>query len=523
MPSHHDLLLTNGRVLTLDTRQPLAEAVVIRGDTIMAVGRASEAAALKGPGTRVIDCQGLALLPGFNDAHCHVLALAGSLSGVDCRPDRVSSISQLKRAIRQQARRTPPGGWVRGYGYDELSLAERRHPHRFDLDEAAPDHPVRLDHHSGHATVLNTRGLELAAIRRDTADPVDGVIQRDEASGEPTGLLLEMSSFLRHRLGQARDRSTLEAGVARANRLLLEYGITSVQDAGPGNDLARWAVFQRLVESEKLLPRVAMMAGAYHLKEFVSAGLRWGSGHHRLRLGHAKIMLTQTTGSLRPDVAELRELIATAHRAGFPAAVHAVEAEAVAAVARAFQEERPAGGGLAPDRIEHCSECPPELRAVVKQSGATVVTQPGFIYWNGDNYLERVSSALRPHLYSSGALASASVPVGFGSDAPVIDPNPWPAVYSAVTRQTRHGSWLPEREDDRWSQQVPVLEALRMYTGGGAWAEGAPERKGRIKPGQLADLVLVDADPTQVRPSELKDIKAVMTVIGGEISWEGGR
>ncbi len=496
----------------------------------MAVGGASEIAGLRGARTRVIDCQGFTLLPGFIDAHCHLLALAGSLTGIDCSPEKVPSIEELKKRVQQQARRTPPGHWIRGYGYDEVSLTEHRHPNRFDLDEVAPRHPVRLDHRSGHATVLNTLGLGLAGIHQGTADPVEGVIERDEASGDPTGILLELSTFLRERLGASRDKAEFDAGMARANQMLLEYGVTSVQDAGPGNGLARWSTFQDLVKAKRLQPRVTMMAGAAHINECVTAGMGWGAGDDRLRLGHAKIMLTLTTGSLHPNVGELQQLVAAAHRGGFPVAVHAVEAEAVAAAAQVVHKEprpapaqdQPLGVKLPPDRIEHCSECPPELIARVKTSGAAVVTQPGFIYWNGDSYLERVEPGLLPHLYAIGALTRDHVPVGFGSDAPVIDPDPWAAIYAAVTRLTRKGSWLPEGEKDRRGQQVSVIDALRMYTTGGAWADGSQARKGSISAGKLADLVLVDADPTRVAPSGLKSIKAVLTIIGGKVVWNGG-
>jgi predicted amidohydrolase YtcJ len=527
MLSHADLLLTNARVLTMESRQPLAEAVAVQGETILAVGSASKIGGLKGPNTRVIDCQGLTLLPGFIDAHCHLLGLAVSLTGIDCRPEKVPSIAELKRAVQEQARRTPPGHWIRGYGYDEMSLREQRHPNRLDLDEVAPQHPVRLDHRSGHAVVLNTLALELAGIHRGTVDPLEGIIERDEGPGEPTGVFWEMSAFLRERLSTSRDEAEFDAGVSRANRMLLKYGITSVQDAGPDNGLTKWSTFQTLVKAGKFQPRVTMMAGAGHIDEFVSAGMCWGAGDDQLRLGHAKIMLTLTTGSLQPGTQELQYLVAAAYRAGFPVAVHAVEAEAVAAVACVLREEqRPgltrilySGLELPPDRIEHCSECPLELIVEVKKSDAMVVTQPGFIYWNGDRYLERVEPGLLPDLYAIGALARDHISVGFSSDAPVIDPNPWPAIYGAVTRLTRKGSHLPEREEHCRDQQILVIDALRMYTTGGAQAEGSQARKGSVSAGKLADLVLVDADPTQVAPMGLKDIKAVLTIIGGEVVW----
>jgi predicted amidohydrolase YtcJ len=151
-----------------------------------------------------------------------------------------------------------------------------------------------------------------------------------------------------------------------------------------------------------------------------------------------------------------------------------------------------------------------------------VVTQPGFVYWNGDDYLHRVEPSLLPHLYPVGALVKAGVPLAFGSDAPVIDPNPWSGIYSAVTRKTSGGNTLPpDHARSTQRQDVSVLEALRMYTIAGAYAEGSEGRKGTIQPGKLADLVLLDADPTEAAPAELKDIRALMTIVGGRVVWEG--
>jgi len=494
--------------------QPGAEAVALRGDTFVAVGSRDELASLAAPGARTIDCQGMTLIPGLNDAHCHLLATAASMCGVDCSPDAVSSIHDVQTALRRRAGTTPEGRWVRGFGYDDVSLSEGRHPNRWDLDQAMPSHPVRLDHRSGHATVMNSVGLSMAGIGRDTPEPPQGLIDRDPQTGEPTGLLLELAGWLRERLGHSRDEAGFQEGLHRLDRMLLSYGITSVQDAGPDNGLDRWRTLSNIQASGQLSCRVTMMAGASKLQELVSEGLSWNCGDGRLRLGHAKLMLTLTTGALHPKREDLRDLVAKAHEMGFPVAIHAVEREAV---------EAAAGVVSAGDRIEHCAECPAELVAQVRSTGATVVTQPGFLYWNGDRYIQRVDAELQPHLYPVGALHRAGVPLAFGSDSPVTGPNPWLAIYGAVTRTTRDGTKFPPIAGmSATSQEVPVTAALRMHTMGGALAEGSEDRKGAISRGKLADLVLLDADPTKVDPSGLKDIRAVMTIVGGQVVWSRG-
>ena len=509
------LVVTNAKVLTMDPSVPEAEAVAVAGERIAAVGSDSEIRRLASRSAKVIDCQGLTLLPGFNDAHIHLPGLARRLQDLDCSPDRAASIAALQALVREQAASQPAGSWVRGHGYDDLGLAERRHPDRHDLDAAAPHHPVWLEHRSGHASVLSSRALALAGIDRETPDPPGGVIERDPSTGEPTGVLFEMHSFLRRRLGILRAPAEFEAGMRVAERLLTSYGITSVQDAGADNGIDRWQTFQRL-QLEGILPgRITMFAGIGRLDELLSAGLSFGSGNHRLRLGHAKIMLTLTSGALDPSPGELGEMISDAHGRGFPVAVHCIEEEAIEAAASALQAHT--WGGVR-DRIEHCAEGTPELLRAVQESGAAVVPQPGFVYHNGPGYRANVEPRLLPHLYPAGSLVRCGVPTAFGSDAPVIDPNPWPAFYSAVTRRTADRLPLSPEGDD--CQAVSRADALRMYTTAGAEAEGTQRDKGSITPGKLADLVLVDADPLSIDPAELAAVRTVLTVVGGRVVWE---
>ena len=158
--------------------------------------------------------------------------------------------------------------------------------------------------------------------------------------------------------------------------------------------------------------------------------------------------------------------------------------------------------------------------AELAKSGCMVVTQPGFIYWNGDNYLRSVDPPMLRDLYPVGSMMQSGIPLAFGSDAPVIDPNPWPAIYGAVNRRTSGGSSLPP--DDAHEQTITVAEALRLYTSAGANAEGTGRRKGTIQPGMLADMVLLDTDPIAAEPGQLKEIRAALTIVGGKVVWEEG-
>ena len=516
--------------------RPRSEAVAVADDCIVAVGSNSDIRHLSSVHTQIVDCHGLTLLPGFNDAHCHLPGLARRLLDLDCSPRALSrigapSIEALLALLRQWATAHPGGGWVRGHGYDDLGMADRRHPNRWDLDAAAPSRPVWLEHRSGHASALNSRALELAVIHRETPDPPGGVIERDTATSEPTGVLFEMRSFLRQRLGNTRSSREFEEGMRAAGQLLGSYGITSAQDAGADNGLEQWRAFRRLQSGGALPCRITMFAGVERLDELTGEGLTFGSGDDRLRLGHVKIMLTLTAGALHPSAPELAQLVSEAHCRGFPVAVHCVEEEAIAAAADVLAHIRhtglethphpnppPGGEGImVADRIEHCSEGVPHLIEAVRRSGVAVATQPGFIYHNGAAYRENVEARLLSHLYPVGALHRAGVAVAFGSDAPVIDPNPWPAIYSAVTRRAGDGSLLCADRNE--TQTVSAEAALRMYAIAAAEVEGTSGEKGSIAPGKLADMALVNTNPLAAAPEDLAEVEAVMTVVGGRVIW----
>src|ERR1035437_5009546 len=195
-----DLILKNAEVITCDPKNPQAEAIAVKRDRIMAVGRIAELEALACKETRVIDCQGKTIVPGFIDAHCHIGSLVNRLLSLDLDPSNVRSIQELEEKVRTKAQNTPSGRWIRGEGYNQFYLAEKRHPTRFDLDQAAPDNPTILIHRSRHACVLNSLGLKMVGIRDDSEEPPGGVIERDLTTGEPNGILFEMLDYALERI-----------------------------------------------------------------------------------------------------------------------------------------------------------------------------------------------------------------------------------------------------------------------------------------------------------------------------------
>jgi hypothetical protein len=491
--------------------------VAIKGNHILQVGREEDLESFKGAKTRVIDCQGKTIVPGFNDAHCHPLGLAASLLSVDCTPSSVKSIVELQAKIHQRAEQTPKGKWIRAIGYHEFYLAEKRHPNRWDLDEAAPHHPVKLSHRSGHACVLNSLALKLLGISGETPEPPGGIMERDLKTGEPNGLLLEMNPYVEKSMPPLSEEE-LERGIGLVNEEFLSYGITSLQDATWSDSLERWQILRGLKEREKLVPRLSMMIGADEFGEFEGRGLSTGSGDSQLRLGGAKVVLHTTTGSLNPPQEELNQLVHRAHQAGFQLALHAVEENTVEAAIIALEyalSQTPKTDHR--HRLEHCSVCPPHLVRRLRNIKATIVTQPAFLYYNGERYLATVPPDDLNWLYPIGSLFNSGLRVAASSDAPIVGLNPLVGIYAAVTRAAETGQTLLPQEG------ISRLEALKMYTLEAAYASFEEGLKGCLAPGKLADLVVLSDDPTKVPPEQIKEIKVVMTIVDGKVVWEGDR
>ncbi|MFQ5878900.1 MAG: amidohydrolase family protein, partial [Dehalococcoidia bacterium] len=240
------------------------------GRRILAVGSESQVRRYCGPGTETIDCQGKALLPAFVDPHCHLLAYTASLLSVDCSPGAANSIAEIQDTIRRRAAATPPGAWIRAFGYSETDLADGRHPTRRDLDTATPSHPVRLIHRSGHACVLNSLALRLCGIDISSEEPPGGYMERDRTTGEPTGLLLEMDEAV-ERAVPPLPYGELAQGLAAASRRLLAAGVTAIQDVTATNSPAELRLLERLRKEGHLRQQLVAAVG-YQAMDKVEPG-----------------------------------------------------------------------------------------------------------------------------------------------------------------------------------------------------------------------------------------------------------
>lgn len=502
-----DIILKNANIITMDASQPKAELLAISDDSIFFVGGNSELERLTGRNTKIIDCEGKTVVPGFNDAHLHLFSFIRKLMSIDLSSAYARSVEDIKEAVRQKALATPPGTWISGTDYNEFYLEGNRCPTRWDLDEIAPNHPVVLSHRSLHACVLNSQALSLAGITAETPEPPGARIERDLTTGEPNGILINMLNYIRSEVMPPFSDEELSEGVSLADNYFLSHGITSFQEATVSNDIKRWEMVCDLKLHGKLSSRITMMAGSPYWREFQKRNLKTCSGDNLMQLGAVKIM-----SEVQPEQSELNALALECHKSSFQLAFHAIAEDTVASTISALEyvnKQSPVASSR--HRIEHCSECPPTLLERIKKLGGVIVTQPPFIYYSGERYLATVPESQLPWLYRIKSPLEKGVVVTGSSDAPVVSPNPLVGIYAAVTRRAESGQvLLPE-------ERITAEQALSLYTTNAAYASFEDKIKGSITPGKLADMVILSDDPTHAPPEKIKDIKVEMTIIGGEV------
>ena len=509
-----DLILINAKAITLEPAFPRARFIRISNGRIASVSVDETCEKSKSSKATIIDCHGKTVVPGFIDAHCHLVSYADSFITLDVGPRNVSSISDIQNMVKEAARNIPPGTWIKGRGYNEFYLSEKRHPTRWDLDAVTSAHPVRITHRSGHAHLLNSLALQLVGISAETGDPPGGLIDRDISTGEPTGLLYGMGEILA-RVVPPTQKDQADRGISLAGKKLSVLGITSVYDASSRNNSNQLDLIYNWKKQGLLPQRVTMALGWETFKKHPERELAAFKENDHVPIAGVKVIIHETTGQLIPNQPELNEMVLKIHQAGYQAVLHAIEVNTITAACTAIEhalEVTPRADHR--HRIEHCSVCPPGLAKRLASAGITVVTQPAFVYYNGERYLRTVSKKDLGHLYPLATLMRHGVTVAGSSDFPVVHPNPLIGIYGAVTRKTENGqNLLPE-------ESITPLKALSLFTDSAARAIRKETTRGSIRPGKLADLVILSNDPTSLPEEAIKDIQVEMTIINGNVVWE---
>jgi predicted amidohydrolase YtcJ len=527
------LALVNGRVYTADARGNRAGAVGLLGERIAVVGTDEEVLRAL-PDAERLDLGGRTVLPGFIDAHNHFLATGESLGWVDVRYPGVGSVDDLVAAIAEAAQRTPEGEWIRAFGFDHAKY--ERTPTRWDLDRAAPAHPVAVLHVSGHHVLVNSLALAARGVDEDTPDPEGGCLVRDER-GRITGLCLDAACQLVQPaavdIGSHGPNFHIEAplpelvaAVERAGRAYLAAGLTTVCDAQvTARELGAYREARRL---GRLPVRTVCMPLSHQLEAYAAIGLAGPFGDDGLWIGPLKLYADgsliggtaaffepygergELTGSLYHAPERLHELIVRAHALGWRVGVHTQGDRAMELVLRAFEAAQRDHPREDPRfRIEHAGYPTPEQVRRMAELGVVTVNQPSYLVDSGDEFLPRLGE--RAHrLQPLREELEAGVRVVLSSDSDVASYRPLDTIAAAVSRRTLAGR--PIGAD----QALSVEEAIRAHTVEAAFAIGAEDRLGSIEPGKLADLVVLDGDPFTEPPERIRELRVWMTILGGE-------
>ena len=326
-------------------------------------------------------------------------------------------------------------------------------------------------------------------------------------------MVYELEALLRTvipRLPAARFR----AAVQQAGQDLLRLGVTSFHDASAGNTLEDLTVFQQLAADGLLASRATVMIGSAALEQLLESRLGPFSGDERVRLGSVKIMLHESRGALHPDPAVLRQLVWRAHQHGFQLAFHAVEEATIGLALDAVEQAQ--RQLFRPDhrhRIEHCSLCPPPFLGQLKTSGCAVVTQPDFVRRYGEKYVTEVAPEIHSWLYRTRSLIDHHIPVAGSSDCPIGPLAPLASISTALTRQSRTG------REVNGAERVSLSQALKLFTSAAAWVGFEEDRKGRLAPGMLADLVILDGDISAIPAQAIGSLAVTTTIVGGRVVW----
>ena len=533
MELERPVLIGGGPVFTAAHDEPWAEALVIHGSRIVAVG-SLQGLTERFPTASMFDVGGRTVLPGLIDAHNHFLATGESLSSVDARYPELASLDELVGNLAQVARQTRSGDWITAFGFDDAKY--ERVLDRTDLDRASATHPIRVHHVSGHHVFVNSLALEQRGITEDTPDPQGGRLVRN-AEGHLTGLCLDAAMNLV--LPVAVDigshgpnfhtATTVEESVQhveRAARAFLQAGLTTVCDA---QVTRRELVAYREARRRGVLGvRTVCMPLSNQLDELLAIGLAGPFGDDHLSLGAVKFYADgsliggtasfaqpygengELEGSMYWSPAELRDMVVRAHLGGWQIGVHVQGDRAMTAVLEAFE----AAVGAAPrehrHRLEHAGYPTHGLIERIARLGAITVNQTNYLYDSGDEFLARLGE--RAHgLQPLRDELEAGITVVLSSDSDVTSYRPLDTIRSAIQRRTRDGAAIGS------SQALTLEEALRAHTISAAHALWMDDRIGSIAVGKLADIVVVDGDLAGTEVDAIPALGIWLTMLGGRV------
>jgi hypothetical protein len=519
-----DLALINGKVLTMNPFRPYAEAVAIKNDKILKVGTNEAISRCVGKNTKVISLSGKTVVPGFIDTHIHVADFGRFLTWIDLSD--VTSIREMQSNLRKHAQKMPKGKWIVGRGWNQTRFTEGRFPDLSDLDAASPDNPVILYHQREQMCVVNSRALELAGVTKQTCAPQGGAVDRNEDTGELTGILRdEATNFVWKMVPESSEEELVEAAGLACEKIV-EAGVTSVHWMVLSS--MEVSIIQKLRAQKRLPLRVYMIIPVNLLDNVMGSRLHRDSADDALRVGGVVIFADgylaartaalfqpysdspATSGSLLCMQEEMNALAVKIHEANLQLVIHAMGDKAVSAALTTIEEtSMKAPTKEFRDRMEQAAVLNKGLLQRMKKQKVIVSVQPRvieseFSVWSATDHLgyERAR-----RLYPLKTLLKEGIRVIGGSDCPMEPLSPLLGIQAAVARE-----FFPE-------ERIAVDDALRLYTVNAAYASSEENIKGSIEAGKLADITVLSSDPRAVPPNEIEDIEVKMTIVGGRVIY----
>jgi len=530
-----DLVVINANIVTIDKDNPRAEAVAVIGEEIIAVTSNSAIQAYVGDDTEVVDAAGRLVIPGFNDAHAHY----GGLNPEYIELRYITDQNTITDRVRERVAKVEPGVGIRGGHWEHEMFDDEQWPTKELLDEVAPDNPVALSRADGHSTLVNSYVLRASGITNDTPDPPGGEIQRDPVTGEATGIFKESASRLLSYNAVEVERTQEEQAALREQGwgAMLEYtrslGVTSIQHPGGGNA----QTYQRMMDEGKLTVRVdvagTLTADPGRLDRFDELRQEYPAEGNWIRFGYLKGFIDGTLGSGtamffepfedEPDkrglpqmsYEELEERIVASDARGFQIGIHAIGTEANNWILNAYEKAQEVNGLRdSRHRSEHAQILIDEDIPRFAELGVVASMQPTHCITDKRFAEKRIGLERSKGAYAWRRLLDAGVKIAFGTDYSVEPLPPLEGIYAAVTRKDRLGEpgdgWFPD-------QKLTAEEAIELYTLGAAYAQFMEDRKGMLKEGYLADMVIYDRDFMTLPEEEIMQALVDHTIVGGKV------
>jgi predicted amidohydrolase YtcJ len=529
-----DLIITNAKIWTVDKSLPMAQAVAILGDRIVAVGSSADIDAWRGPNTHVIDAGGKLLLPGFNDAHVHFVSGGMQLTNVQLKD--ASSPQEFARRIGERAKLTAKGEWILGGNWDETKWNPPNMPTKELIDAVTADTPVFVSRYDGHMGLANSVALRLAGITAKTPDPPGGTVVRD-AEGNPTGALKDAATDYIDKVIPPLSHDQRLKIVVRALAYAASVGVTSVQHLVASYDDI--AVYSELLQRDELTTRIYAAPSITQVDDLAKLGIGRAFGGPYLRIGALKAFADGSLGSgtayfyapflnqgtnrgLLSDemhpISLMRDRYMKADAAGLQICTHAIGDEGISTILDLYSEVIKAHGEADRRlRIEHAQHMAAKDFERFAQLHVIASVQPYHAIDDGRFAEAHIGHDRASRTYAFRTFLDHGVRLAFGTDWEVAPLDPLLTVYAAVTRATLDGKnpkgWFPE-------QKLSVAEAIEAYTVGSAYAEFQEKVKGSITPGKLADMVLLSDDIFSIVPEKIRDVRVLQTFVGGRLVFD---